>query len=84
MAKLDIQLPVVIKIEPQILKLLAVNAEAAAQKLHLRKVEHPDLGKKYFWNLRANLLEDIAGVLVHAAQQLEEMDVGSFEEVNDG
>ena len=84
MAKLDIQLPVVIKIEPQILKLLAVNAEAAAQKLHLRKVEYPGQGEKYFWNLRANLLEDIAGVLVHAAQQLEEMDVGSFEEVNDG
>ena len=39
---------------------LVIGLDLTALNLHEKNVERPDLGKVYSWNLRANILGDIA------------------------
>ena len=39
---------------------LVVGFNLTALRLHEKNVENPKLGERYSWNLRANILEDIA------------------------
>jgi len=44
----------------ELLVMLSKSFHAESLELHRRQVEHPELGKKYYFNLRANVMSDIA------------------------
>lgn len=53
----------------QLLIVIAQSLENEALKLNKRDVGRPNLGKKYSWNLRSNILRDISRVLKSISDQ---------------